>query len=458
VNPHNWGYLLAAIAWFTDLLMYSTHRVRTEIQQTQMLMTQPDEQNDHKNPGAALLFEFVRQGYTEWMRDEMRGYNLVKTRWENEFAKRNKNTLLGIQACEEEKKQLALEIEMYQAQERRLKQLENDKMSLEKSIHESEQTLQSLDVNKRKLEHESDVQDHELRHVKSELSKYLRERDLLKKQVDSQDIRPEDVMRINQDKNQLEEHVRQLNATLDSLSKELFEAENRLSEETDRLLTKSAKDYNRLASTLTHRGDDDMHDDEEEPNHAKFELLITPGNLNQCTFSTTNIDLREASSRISVMTQDLGTQCTSTEKQLHDVDEQLDAGTEEMELLHEDIAELEKRLKKHENQYNTEKQNCRNDLQKGQMEVEREEEEIANLQNQLERLKIDAIDSERLHDQLRNELAILRKQQEQEKKVMNEHIIRILERLTQHKDYLNRIIASVEEKCRETLTEIKRMD
>jgi SMC interacting uncharacterized protein involved in chromosome segregation len=465
LNPHNWGYLLSGISWFVDLLRYSSHKAQWDVIETRKLVSlQVEDTEFDQNYGSAMLFEFTKMAYLEWMQDGQRGFENVVTRWARDFDKRNEDTYTTIQEMEDTSNARKKQIENFLLQERLHKTLENEKRNLEKSLIDKDQELQSAESTKRKLEHERNVFDQDLRNTRNELGKATRERDLLKRQIDAQEIRPEDVMRINQEKNQLEELLRQLSADLDILSEELYVSENALRDDVDRLQTKTAKEYNRLAATLydTRDDEDDMRDDddEEHPKHMKsaLELFVTPGNILVGTTMTTSIDLRDACGRITQTTQESGIQCTIAENQLHEIDEQLDGGTEEMEILQDDIAELEKRLKKLENQHNTEKQVCKNELQQQAIEIEQEEQEIANLLAQGKKLQGDLVDSEKMHDQLVNDLAVLRKQQEQEKNIMNDHVVKILDRLTQHKSSLLQIIVGVEEKAKDTLEHIKQMD
>ncbi|KAL0482185.1 hypothetical protein AKO1_015098 [Acrasis kona] len=450
----SWPHILSTLCWFTELLKYSSIKSQLESKYIQMALENNsfDDNWNHPNPGEAIFFEFLRSSFQAWMSDGDAGFNHVVMKWRKDVAQKNDEVVQIVRRLTEEKIIVDEEIQSHKEQEQNLCELETQKIELLKQIQTLKSSHEDYENQITLMEHEKSMRDQEAKCTSSELLRLTRERDSQKKQIQEQNIRPEDVMRMNQELTQLENEKISLLSTLDRLHKELYEQEMDLNNELASL-NKNAKEYNRLASMRQLYDDEAMAVDS-----FQHELRVIPGNVNAGTFTKSSINLRLSINDVTSATQKLTNQFNANEKIIYDLDTELDKGTEALEMINEEILELDKRHKKLESAYINNKDMNKKDLQQLECEIEKVESDIEDIKTLIESTRNSLSDAERDYESAGAMVEALVRKHELEKREMNNLLYKILELLTSHKNKMLRIMNGVEARCREMHMYIKNMN
>lgn len=242
-SPHAWPSMLASIMWLIELLTYGEVVNESEQQQGYELDV------DDPTSSEKAFHKYLSKAYGYFMSGKDTQYLAVEEQFISAFE--SKNDLIRDQIDALEKKNMALSNEIEEVKRRsaylpeldaKRKELHKDFSSIQQIVEEKKRTR---DYQKSKEESQST----ELDRVKGNITSVMREIAVLKDRVAKQEISPEDVTNMINERERLEEAQRQTSEYRQGMQRKIWELELTLRDKVQHL-EDTVRSYHGIAEDL----------------------------------------------------------------------------------------------------------------------------------------------------------------------------------------------------------------
>ena len=358
-SMHTWPSLLAMLVWMIELIMASEAADSSEDQES----TNPE----------SIFYEYLGKSYEVFLNGDDNYDSMLGELEENFEAK---NTFIQEQVSDLSNEIEELEVEINELEASALSNLEKDQSLYESDIQKFVKFNKHQETKIQKFSEIIEKQKLELEEIEAEKIRYEEEKRELQFQVDQQDVSPEDVDRMNAEKQRLDQNLESLIAMKEELTKVCWERDN-VCKQKDSQIEKTVQEYNYLGEAISI-----IPTAAKNSNGLNFELIA---DLNQLQHEKMgSISLTDfVTPNLARMKQELTTKT-------HQIQEQLVVIQEKSDNLHESctdkIAELsnqEERLKKLAARYLEEKNLVSSENRSSEAEMESLENELSHLKVQV---------------------------------------------------------------------------
>lgn len=466
-TPRGWPKLLSVITWFADLLRYyefKGQKLKMELQES------------HEG----IFFMYLHQTYSMWLSEDDEGIQRVVNEWQKNFSLKAQSIQVQIDDLTSKNQEVTKTVNTIIPRLQQRKVLETQKQDYISDVAKFESVIKELQANKLELEDAVAVDQLELSSLQSELVKIARERESLKIQIENQELRPQEVLRMNKNRAALEDEVRRSTEERDVKNNELFALENECRVEIDKMM-KNVQQYNQLAMLLPVDTEDEMDEDEDGNALNSFDLIVTQEQMKDIippvdhidcsqpteqsamedttqtlSFATThfpsnpiiyhpNIDLFEANSKIKKLKDALVSSTRSMQDHAYEMNEKYESVEDMCQRQEEKIKELERTLDRERVALSSSKQDWDGEIQRIHLDIEEVEQETKSAKNNNHALYSQLAESERRIQQLQKEQQLMEEQFEAELTEMNRLLIKAATSVYQHKEFIQNNVAKVQE-------------
>jgi kinetochore protein NDC80 len=400
--PHSWPTILAAVHWLVELSKYqdSTNGNSSSL----------DDKED-----AMQFFMYLSRSYKTFLHHEGSDMEHMEDELRKFFHEKDKETLYEVEKLQFDVSNLEQQL----AYESPLLSLEKKKMDFETEIEKLKKLLIVREDSKKKLDESKANLDQECISTLASIKKMQFENEMLKKQISMQDLKPEDVKRMNSELQQLEHNFSHHTKRYEELRARDWDNESTLKADSEVILS-TTQTYNKLVVQEKYLIDSN-----------RFDSLTLHQNL-------------------KVHYHELVAKLRSSHEFSLSLKEQLERNEWEKTELSDNQQQLNNKVVKLENEFRKEKETWRTDLQQQAVLIDQIEEEVRNLKifeqsdNELKSTMMEL-------DRLQNEIESKRNKYDKEESTMTGLLYKALELMTEHKDKIEKNLNSVEEKFKTIL-------
>jgi SMC interacting uncharacterized protein involved in chromosome segregation len=460
-TPRGWIKMLSILGWFLDLIKYHGHRMRAREEE----LTTDDE---------FMFFTYLKQRYYYFLQGDENGRAQVMNQLKQQAEQTSADVLANIDSMSKQYEGMRRTIEQITAFLSERSKLEQKHADYSRDIHLVSSNIDQLQVEVTDIDNHINTQQLELGHVHRQVSMLTRERDSLRAQIDQQELKPQDVLRMNKQRSSLEDECKRTLHERDSRNQELFHKENEIRAATDHMM-KLVGEYNQLSTILPAVTDDDIIDEEDGDYNMEsgFELRLSQArvqnelkaiekmemessqppesnsqddtqtissmlNTPECCplLFSTNIDLYETDHKIRRMKDDLVKSTRTAQEKVYELGEKYDIAEDLRQKEEEQIKELERQLEREKMHLAGNKQDWEKEIQQIYFEIDEIEEEIKKSKNENQILSSTVADTERQIQLLLREQKALEDQHRLEVEEMGKLLIRAAQAVYEHKEHV----------------------
>ena len=255
-TPHAWPPLLAALVWLVELLQYddAVGNANTGIfsnnNTLNTAMSQIDNPSaDDKSLIQSAFYSYLSQAYGLFMIGEDDRYAELERKFINQFE--SKTLLLNDQIIAIEQRNIMLnnEIEMCEKRRSLLPELEQKKKEYLLQLSHYQSLVDQAEKNKNNIYNKMTTRQYEYDKLISSITEINNEIQTLQNKISVQELSPEDVKRMNLQKEQLESSMLQASEYKYVQQEKVREYENNLRLAVEKL-NDTARSYNMIAEDL----------------------------------------------------------------------------------------------------------------------------------------------------------------------------------------------------------------
>ena len=440
-SPHTWPAVLGALTWMVELL---TYREQAEAERNKRL------HQDAYATGQKVFFEFTARAYQHFLAGEDEQVAAMEEQLRMQFQERDKELAKEVAELEAKAQSLRSQLKAEEERESPVVALEEKKRAFEVELdklttQESNLRAEKEQLEVKLLEHttEAEQQEAECVAIEAEIAD-------LKERIAAQDIRPEDVEKMNFDRRQLEESLEKVREDKDAVEKEIWEVEAGIDKKVQELelivaeyneeaskyklvpqVAKRAEGVN-LAITLT-------------PNLR--ENLETPFNGESAEYLKEHLmpALQAVRERFVERAREVGVQHHKLMVEKAAADDRVREAEEELKRLEGETATVEAKIA-----------SMRADME---VELERINEDTVRVQGEIEELKREGVveleRSERELAEATKEYDALSAQCTRDQQRLNDALLSSLDMLMNHKAYIEERLEGLQAKVQASLEVVR---
>lgn len=437
ISQHQWPRLLAALTWLVDLLQYEETR-ETLVAEEAVLDTEDSE---------AVFFDYLSSSYRMFM-DGSDDTSDVDQRFAAQFEEKNKQMEEECAQLERANSTLQKDILRLEEQAARLPALRKEKHTKQVDVGKFNDLVAEFDEYIAKIQRKLSKNEKDLAAKKKRLEALLKEKETLQARLDAQESSGIDYRKMVQDRLDLEEQVAQLRAARDMATKIRGEHEialNKLLEVVDQEL----RHYNELAMRLrllpasANTKMPEVSFDLQFKSHARAEDMVT-GDMH----GTIKPALKSLRASLAQANRDAAMQALQLR-------EDLDRLQEQAEARRDDVVNLTSKCASQESALRAMKEVVEEDQKQLRIAAKNVREETeALVKLGLQRLQ----NSHHIVDKLRVEENRLKAKFAMQSQEINNNIIDVIDRLTNHKQYIQLRLKELLDHAENTTKEVQSMD
>lgn len=237
-SPHSWPQLLASVMWLIELLEYDSS-------------AQSETHEDEEDEGASekAFFSYLRSAYIAFLSGDDPYYQQLEDEFINSFENKNVDINAQREALERENAALQREIEEVENRRQYLPQLQEKKRDYEADKGKFETLIDQLYKHKESLETKVSSRKAELDKLLSNSALVQEDITALRAKIASQELSPEDVRRMLEEKEHLQDSLRTASDNNSVMAKRVWETETLLREKVTSLEDLN-REYTMLAEDL----------------------------------------------------------------------------------------------------------------------------------------------------------------------------------------------------------------
>lgn len=256
-SPHAWPTMLASIMWLIELLTYNECVIQSEQQALQMSTSgsameadnDPSNSNNSLNVTDKLFYNYLHRGYDFYLTNRDEQYQKVEEQYIASFENQNVLVRDQVENLEQKITLITNEIELIKQRSAYLPELDKKRKDLQQEVARmsnlvDDRTKHMLDLQVKKQEKIDEFD-------KLQLQMTLVTKDIavLKHRIAHQEISPEDVANMMQEKERLEEAHRVASDVRQNMQKRIWELEMSLRDKVQ-LLEDTVRAYHTIAEDL----------------------------------------------------------------------------------------------------------------------------------------------------------------------------------------------------------------
>ncbi|TPX46493.1 hypothetical protein SeMB42_g03675 [Synchytrium endobioticum] len=361
-SMHAWPALLAMLVWMVELILCCDQ-----------IENAPDitEDGDPTANAEKIFFDYLTKAYELWMAGGD-NFDSIDQELISNFDRKNELAIHEVDRLQQDHEILKKELQELTGTEAPLIRLDRENTTLKTDLIKFRQYLTHVDAKNIKLADTISKLREDLKSYELELTALTDEKNALQKTVDAQEISPQDIDRMQAEREQLIKMLEAINAKVDEVNKVVWEKEIGHQKVMDQL-EKLAQEYNALCYRLNVASSD--------PN-TRFDLEL---NLHATKpESVPSVDLRN---KVKPVLSALEARYTQLRHKLAEeqnvIQETHDRLIEELTQKMDDLMELESQIRMLNDQYNQE-----TEATKKQQATLTEEVEV--LEQQIQKARYDA--------------------------------------------------------------------
>lgn len=237
-SPTAWPALLAAIMWLIELLAYD------EAAGVGNFTSESESEDPQK-----AFFAYLSKTYSCFLGGDDETYALLEEQFVSSFESANQAIASEIRKIDDVNSTLERDIRQIQARTAYLPQLQAQKNDYLSDIAKFNQLLGELQAHKNDVEGKISSRKSKLKTLEVQIASTTSDIESLKERVATQELSPEDVKRMVEKHENMEEGLKAASITNESLNKKIWELETALRDKVQNL-DDSAKKYNSTAEDL----------------------------------------------------------------------------------------------------------------------------------------------------------------------------------------------------------------
>ncbi|KAJ3392143.1 kinetochore-associated Ndc80 complex subunit ndc80 [Lobulomyces angularis] len=360
-SMHAWPSLLAVLTWMVELILCCENL---------------DQVDSYEEDAQAekIFYDYLTKTYTMFLINENNDYHEMVEELKGNFDKKNEQILKAVEKLENTNKNLEKQLTELTLSEDPLIALQRAQETLTSDKEKFQQYLSYIEGRKIKALEITNTLNEEVLTKETELEKVLNEKNSLQQVVDSQEISPADVDRMNAERDQLQSTLIQLSNKQEEVNKRVWEKEIEIQKEMDKL-DKLIKAFNDSSFQLG------LSDPSADGDGKIYELIL---NFHASkTDEMLNLDLK------NVVKPTLMALRSKNKESIHRIEDLNIQLQEEIEKLIEEISEKKEELK--EMQQNIIKFNLQYTEQKDIMgnAISNSNKEKERLEGAIQKLKLE---------------------------------------------------------------------
>ena len=240
-SPTAWPALLAAIMWLIELLAYDEAA----------MIGAPSTENEFDDVSGSLkaFFSYLSKAYSCFLGGDDETYALLEENFVSSFEAANQAICNQVAKIEEVNATLDRDIRQIEARTKYLPELRSQKEDYLSDIGKFEQLLDQLSSHKAGQESKISARRAELKKLETHIASTTADIASLKDRVANQELSPEDVKRMVEKRENMEEALTAASNTKETMNKKIWELETTLRDKVQQL-DDCTKKYNTTAEDL----------------------------------------------------------------------------------------------------------------------------------------------------------------------------------------------------------------
>ena len=219
-SPHSWPQLLASLMWLIELLEYDE----------EVMNNNEDEMNDFgelDDPSATekVFFSYLRKAYVSFLGGDDDAYNDLTDEFTQAFQSKNADIVAQTQNLEDQNNELLKEIAEVESRRLVLPQLQAKKKDYENDMGKFENLINQLKKHKEACQAKIQSRQSELDKTNATIKATEENIHALKEKISVQELSPEDVKRMSEEREHLQESLLATSETSSLLQKKVWDAE-----------------------------------------------------------------------------------------------------------------------------------------------------------------------------------------------------------------------------------------
>jgi kinetochore protein NDC80 len=408
--PHAWPSLLAALVWLVELNQYKDSSEN-------LISLDSNEENKQ-------FFTYLSKSYQSYLRCESSDYVVMEDEIRKLFQVKDKEIIAEIEKYLSYIADLQQECDEYT--ESPLVQLEKKKKSYESEIDKLKQLISARFENKQNLDAKNEVLERESNKLAISIEKCQFERDILRKQVEQQELSPDDVKRMYNELNHLESSQITLTKQYQNVKQNEWNLEKETRNANEEIVS-SVQNFNRKVTRL--------------PQHLNI------------LFDFQEIDTKSVESKLRKFQNENLSQLHLEQDLNLKLKDKLEKSEWEKETLMDTTKQSSMKIQGLEKQFKQEKEQWRSEMQQNAFNLESMEQEnqkLKHLEQQDSDLKITSMQIETSMIELEK----LKTKISNEEKQMTDLLYKTLELMTEHKTKNQFLLSNLEDKLKLTLNSV----
>ncbi|RKO85028.1 HEC/Ndc80p family-domain-containing protein [Blyttiomyces helicus] len=251
-SMHAWPSILAMLTWMVELILFPTTESHLLLQCLDQLDNQGDFDdgtgiNDPTDP-EKIFFNYLIKAYANFLEGDD-DFELMDAELVHTFDVKNENTVREVERLKKENERAEQELDLLKRGESPLVILEREKNSLQLDKEQFIRYIQHVRAKKPNLEESIASLKQDLEAAEKEIASATEERAALQHTVDSQEVSPADVDRMNAENEQLAKTLADIATKLELGNQAVWKSEIELQKKMDQI-EKLVQDYNACAYRL----------------------------------------------------------------------------------------------------------------------------------------------------------------------------------------------------------------
>lgn len=370
-SMHAWPGLLAMLSWLVDLVKYyenfESHDYRNS--STHFNEISNTDNGNNGNHGEKMFFDYLVKAYSVFLTGGD-NYDPMISELERNFEIKNSNLMTDVEILKSTSFDLEKRLDQLQSEDSPLEKAKREHSIYTNDVDKFQKYIAHLQLKQARIEETIQNQNTEINSLDTQKDGLEKQNLNLQTQIDSQETSPEEVEKMNNEKNKLQEQIRQLERLKEEAAKSFWDKELQMQKLLDQI-ENSIEEFNGFAfSEETLRL-------EFNPHAAKYEDLLQRGqNLHD-------------------IAQELRGKLYNIQQEMHSIENELIASQESREHLEESKADkehtlkhLEEKLIKIVNAYTEDRQAFLDENEKFQQEMNNLEHAVQKCRQDIQSLNL----------------------------------------------------------------------
>ncbi len=442
---HTWPTLLASITWMVELLTYDEEVQNDAANQAALLTQGVGSVDDYERADEKALFEYLGQAYKAFLDGDDEKYAELEDGLVGSFESRCADVEAQCVAVEANLAKMKEQVAACHARHEELPGLQQRHADYQSDLGKFRTLIEQLTTHREGLAAKVEKREGELATLYRSLEMVRAETQELKAVVNAQELSPEDVQRMQQERARLDEALEKAREHKAKMHKALWEAEMELSRSVVDLET-AAQTFNTKAAALQL-----IPITAKNSNGIQYEMSVHKGAVSATAEAQDLVGLDIKGVIRPSLAQIKNVIIDKVHEARTSVLRMLDEEAKSEEELGEVVAELttlETKVKKQDESYKAEKASMEASMADKSGDVEKVEGQILHLRSQVVvELENKAARNHQRLAQLQAELTLEREEHEAASKQILECIMGSLHALADHKEEVKRRLEEFREQC-----------